>query len=182
MDYLVDNKYIEDNIERKLRELELLNLKELDPKLQVRLIEIEKFITSNDFEIKQHIKELRKRMLNISLVANQESVSVTRKTIYNEPVLEKYIKKSIQEEQDYFNDRAIKELKNNLNNLSEKYNKYISNVLNFKLLQLKEKKYLEQVQSLQEELYRTKEVISEKEELIDILRANQKSNILKFNK
>jgi len=94
---------IDETINKKLAELKIPNLKELDINMQSYLLKIEKVLTEFTNERIELIKRYKEKKFNISEICKETKIS--RATIYNhKEIIEKYIQYSIkiQETDDVF--------------------------------------------------------------------------------
>lgn len=173
---------IESIIDTKLSFYELIPYKELDSKLQNRLIETETFIIESENKIKKLIEEIKELKVSKSTIANSKSTSFTRKTIYNEPILRNYIDKSIEDTKDYFNEKKIEKLNLQLNEIKEQYDKVIINTINFNMLKQELRVQQEEIVRLMDENKRKEDLIKDKEKVIQNLKSHiKKDNINTIN-
>lgn len=168
-------------INNKLKEINQKSFEELDSKTQKRLIETETLIENSATEIEDLINKIRKLKLSKTFVANSDSTNFTRKTIYNDGLLEKYIEKCIQDENDYFNETKLERLYEEINVLKEQYDKILDNIIYTNVLRLEVEKYKKEILRLIEEKEKLKSINNEKEIIIrnlkNIMIANNITNI-----
>ena len=116
-------------IKNKLDKYELTSYDELDIKTQKRLLMIEESIDSLIVNFKKSIDSAKESIPNITNIIKCDKVSISRKTIYNQEILRKYIELSINDFPDYFNEKRVKKLENELNNLQDMYYNVIDNII-----------------------------------------------------
>ncbi|KZL89420.1 hypothetical protein [Clostridium magnum] len=162
------------NIDLKLKNYGLSLFDELDNKSQERLIQIEEFIIKNREEVENYILQAKKLKLSISSVADSQDTKFTRKTVYNDAILKKFLEKSIEDEPDYFNEMKLKKLTEKLGALKEQYDKVINNILDVKILDLTIKEYKKEINRLCDINQGLNSVLSEKERTIQYLKSNNK--------
>ncbi len=120
---------IVEQVKNKLYKHDLPSYDELDVKTQQRLCMLEESINILIINLKKSIDEAKESMPNITSIIKNDKVNISRKTIYNQEILRKYIELSIDDLPDYFNERRIKKLELELNNLKDMYDKVIDNII-----------------------------------------------------
>lgn len=116
-------------IKNKLDKYELASYDELEIKTQQRLLMIEQAISTLTINLKKSINSAKESMPNITNIIKSDQVNISRKTIYNQQILKKYIELSINDLPDYFNEKKVKSLENRLDDLNKLYYKVIDNII-----------------------------------------------------
>lgn len=116
-------------IKNKLDKYELASYDELEIKTQQRLLMIEQAISTLIINLKKSINSAKESMPNITNIIKSDQVNISRKTIYNQQILKKYIELSINDLPDYFNEKKVKSLENRLDDLNKLYYKVIDNII-----------------------------------------------------
>lgn len=116
-------------IKNKLDKYELASYDELEIKTQQRLLMIEQAISTLTINLKKSINSAKESMPNITNIIKSDQVNISRKTIYNQQILKKYIELSINDLPDYFNEKKVRSLENRLDELNELYYKVIDNII-----------------------------------------------------
>ncbi|MDU7364101.1 hypothetical protein [Clostridium sp.] len=139
---------LDKKIELRLSECNLSNFSDLPEKTQKRLIQIEEYVINNESIMGRLLDEIRKLRITKSAIASSDVINISRKTIYNDDILNIYIDNIIKNQEDIFNLKKISKLETEIKDLNELNNSLVNNVINFNLLKLKLKEYEEENKSL----------------------------------
>lgn len=80
-------------------------------------------------------EQLKEIKLGKSSIAKSEHTDFSRKTIYNDDTLFEYIEGSIRDSGDYFNERQLNKLSDDLSELKELNDNLLSNIINALMLE-----------------------------------------------
>ncbi|NFQ58451.1 hypothetical protein FDF91_17110, partial [Clostridium botulinum] len=116
-------------IEKKLKKYFNKSYKELDEKEKERIYKIEFFIQDNNKKCSELLEKIKELKLTKVSIANSEEIGISRKTLYNDKVIQKYIEESIKEQDDYINNNKLNDLQAKYNELKEQYTKIINNII-----------------------------------------------------
>jgi hypothetical protein len=164
-----------DRINEKLCVYKLASFSDIDDKTKQRLMQIETYVIRSKESIYKLLLEIRKLRLNKSTIANASEVEFSRKTIYNVLLLNEYIEKSIEEEEDYLNEKAVNLLKDQLAIMTAQYNKVIENIIDTNILKHELEVGKKEIQNLldrNEQLYK---IIEEKNNTIQNLKKDSRT-------
>ncbi|MCI6693370.1 MAG: hypothetical protein MR510_12965 [Clostridium sp.] len=120
---------IVEQVKNKLNKYDLPLYDELDIKTQQRLCMLEESINILIINLKKSIDDAKLSMPNITNIIKYDKVDISRKTIYNQDILKKYIELTINDLPDYFNEKKMRKLEDELNNLKDMYYKVIDNII-----------------------------------------------------
>ncbi|MFU0825480.1 hypothetical protein [Clostridium sp.] len=169
---------IEQIINDKLSAINYPSYEKLDAKTQKRLFEIENLVMNSHAEIQKLIVEIKKLKLSKSYIANSKNTSFTRKTVYNDKLLEQYIEKCIQDEDDYFTERKVEQLHMELKEIKGQYDKVLDNIIYVNVLRVEVENYKKEILRLTEDKEKIQSIIDEKDKIIKNLKNIMKdSNI-----
>jgi hypothetical protein len=170
--------FIEQRIKEKLFEIKGPLFEELDCKAQGRLKEVEMEINRREQECEQIIKTISNLKITKSAIANSNQTSFTRKTLYNDSILNQYVDYSINQENDYFNDRKLTYLKKQHTDLKSQYEKVLFHLTENNVLELEIKKLKEEIGYLSDRSKVLEEKLIEKDIKIRNLQKNIEHNNL----
>lgn len=173
-----------DIVIEKLEKYQLTSLGTITEKNMSRLIVIEEYIQKNANKTKILLKEIKHLELTKVGVASCDEIKISRKTIYNEKnnILRHYIENSILEKEDYFNEKKMIDLKNQLNEFKIIYEKILDKVIEVNTLKLTMKHYETQAERLMIENENLYIISAEKDKVIKKLQAEnvKHNNILEL--
>jgi hypothetical protein len=169
---------IEHIVIEKLNRYNLVELNKLSDKNKERLFRIEKYIQDNNNRIKQLIIELKELELSRVSISNCEDIGISRRTIYNDDILNEYISYSIEEKEDYLNEKKIQALKQQLKEMGGCYNRILDNIIDINILKSNITEYKNQLTVLLDRNNNLKTLIYEKENIIKDLKKKLMSNNL----
>ncbi|WP_455795499.1 hypothetical protein [Clostridium butyricum] len=147
----MEKRFVEESIIEKLNKYLKMNYEELSDKEKERLYKIELFIQDNNKRCNELISELKQLKLTKVSISNTKEIGLSRKTLYNDKVIQKYIEKSIIEQKDYINNDKLSDLQNKYDELKEQYKKIINNIIEVNVLNEKIEEYEERISSLTEQ-------------------------------
>lgn len=133
----MEKRFVEESIIEKLNKYLKMNYEELSDKEKERLYKIELFIQDNNKRCNELISELKQLKLTKVSISNTKEIGLSRKTLYNDKVIQKYIEKSIIEQKDYINNDKLSDLQNKYDELKEQYKKIINNIIEVNVLNYK---------------------------------------------
>lgn len=109
-------------------------LSELSPKTLDRLIKLESYIEEVEQINKKQVADIKGRKLTKSFIANTSELGISRKTLYNDKVLLKYVDLKILEQKKYFNEKSYIKLKEAYEDLEKQYEKVTDHLLENSIL------------------------------------------------
>lgn len=171
---------LEASIKDKLERYQLTPFEALDKKTQERLLQTEKAIEEIETKSKMLYEQLKKIKLNRLLIVNSEYIGFSRKTSYNDEILNRYIENSINDSEDYFNEMQVNKLSEDLSELKELNDNIISNIINTLILENELNKIKDTVESLKIRNDKLLSIIKEKEGIIRNLQKG--NNVVPFKK
>jgi hypothetical protein len=157
---------IGERVKQKLIMYKLDDYDLLDERNKERLIRIEKYISSNIDKIDSLIKEIKELRLNKVNIANKNEIGISRKTIYNNDVINKYIDFELLYQPDVFNEIKIQNLKHQYDLINEEYNKLLINIIETKLLEYQLEQYKKEIKALVKSNETKSIIIKEKDQKI----------------
>lgn len=158
----------------------IINIKELNyndiPKKSLdRIIKVEVIIQelykSNDMLI----ESIKNNKLSITFFAEDKKLGITRRSIYADEYLLRYINKRIEEQKDYFNLERLKYIieKNEL--LQEEYNKVMDNIIDTFDMKINIEAYKDNINQLLEQDNKLRDIIKIQQKTINNLNNELKS-------
>lgn len=108
---------------------------EISKKTLQRLINFEEYADSIEKLNSVSIEEIKKRKMTKVSVSNAPGLNISRKTLYNDKILLKYVEARIEKQPDYLNEVKLKKLKNKYDELEEQYDKITDHLLDTSILQ-----------------------------------------------
>lgn len=150
---------IVDEIKEKLKKYSIADYDELNNKEKERLYKIQEFIHKNTVRYEQLQDELKNLRLTKVQIANAKEIGLSRKTLYNDKVVQKFIEVSIQGQNYNIKNEKLYDLQNKYNELKEQYTKIISNLIETNLLYEKIYRYEETISALTKQNENLKSII-----------------------
>ena len=150
---------IVDEIKEKLKKYSIADYDELNDKEKERLYKIQEFIHKNTVRYEQLQDELKNLRLTKVKIANAKEIGLSRKTLYNDKVVQKFIEVSIQGQNYNIKNEKLYDLQNKYNELKEQYTKIISNLIETNLLYEKIDRYEETISALTKQNENLKSII-----------------------
>lgn len=150
---------IVDEIKEKLKKYSIADYYELNNKEKERLYKIQEFIHKNTVRYEQLQDELKNLRLTKVQIANAKEIGLSRKTLYNDKVVQKFIEVSIQGQNYNIKNEKLYDLQNKYNELKEQYTKIISNLIETNLLYEKIYRYEETISALTKQNENLKSII-----------------------
>ena len=150
---------IVDEIKEKHKKYSIADYDELNDKEKERLYKIQEFIHKNTVRYEQLQDELKNLRLTKVQIANAKEIGLSRKTLYNDKVVQKFIEVSIQGQNYNIKNEKLYDLQNKYNELKEQYTKIISNLIETNLLYEKIDRYEETISALTKQNENLKSII-----------------------
>ncbi|EJT5918383.1 hypothetical protein QTI39_01420 [Clostridium perfringens] len=120
---------IKENILKKFEKYNLGIYDELNEKEKLRIYEIESTLIDRNNEIIDLIAFVKKKIPNISNIIESPKVNISRKTVYNNNILKEYIENSLDDLDDYFNEKKLKKVEEKYIDLENLYDRIIVNII-----------------------------------------------------
>lgn len=165
----MEEKIIE-TIEKKIKKYFNKDFEELEEKQKERIYKIESFIQDNNKKSSELLEKIKGLKLTKVSIANSEEIGISRKTLYNDKVLQKYIEESIKD-QSYYNNNKLNDLQTKYNELKNQYNKIINNVIEVNVLKIKIEEYEQKISLLTQNNEELKKIIFEEKNKISKIRS-----------
>jgi hypothetical protein len=159
------DKLIND-IEEKLLSFSMNSFAHYDKKTQDRLIEIEQAWNDIHNKNEQLYLQLKENLLNRSKLLEHEFISFSRKTSYNDSIINLYIDNVIPLLPDYFNENKLESLKKQVVDLQMMYNSILRQNISTILLQQEIEELKKLVKTKESRVYALHEIINEKDKII----------------
>lgn len=169
---------VEQKVREKLSNINALLYEDLDIKTQVRLKEVEMEISERELESQKVVRKINDLKITKSAIANSRHTSFTRKTLYNDQILNQYVDYSISQVNDYLNEGKMAYLKKQNSELKNQYQKVLLHITERNVLELEIKKLREEIDYLLSRNSTLQEKLIEKERKIGILQKNINLNNL----
>lgn len=150
---------IVDEIKEKLKKYSIADYDELNDKEKERLYKIQEFIHKNTVRYEKLQDEVKHLKLTKVQIANAKEIGLSRKTLYNDKVVQKFIEVSIQGQDYNIKNEKLYDLQNKYNELKEQYTKIISNLIETNLLYEKIDRYEETIAALTRQNENLKSII-----------------------
>lgn len=176
----IEDNILKDIVNAKLYSFNMESLDKLENKTVKRILETEFFIQYSNKRISDSIDEIKSNLISITNLAKSDIITCSRKTLYNDKVLNKYIEKSAEIETDYFNSKELKKVQNNYNDLSNLYDKLLVNIIDIYELKSQIKELNKEILNLHEEKNNLYECLVEKDKEIYELKMKLKSNNIRI--
>lgn len=180
IEFNIEDKVLKTIIDAKLSQFNMDNLDKLKDKTVQRLLEIEFFIQYSNKCIAQNINEIKNNRLSMTNLEKSNIITCTRKTLYNDTIVNKYIKESIKLEEDYFNSKELKKLQADYDNLLNLNDKLLVNIIDIHELKSQIKELNKEILNLHEEKNNLYECLVEKDKEIYELKIKLKSNNIRI--
>ena len=178
--FKIEDNILKDIVNAKLYSFNMESLDKLENKTVKRILETEFFIQYSNKRISDSIDEIKSNLISITNLAKSDIITCSRKTLYNDKVLNKYIEKSAEIETDYFNSKELKKVQNNYNDLSNLYDKLLVNIIDIYELKSQIKELNKEILNLHEEKNNLYECLVEKDKEIYELKMKLKSNNIRI--
>lgn len=178
--FKIEDNILKDIVNAKLYSFNMESLDKLENKTVKRILETEFFIQYSNKRISDNIDEIKSNLISITNLAKSDIITCSRKTLYNDKVLNKYIEKSAEIETDYFNSKELKKVQNNYNDLSNLYDKLLVNIIDIYELKSQIKELNKEILNLHEEKNNLYECLVEKDKEIYELKMKLKSNNIRI--
>lgn len=121
---------------------------EIPEKTLQRLINFEEYASNVEKLNRDSVEEIKKRKMTKVSISNSPELNISRKTLYNDKILLKYVESKLEEQDDYFNETRIKKLQNQHNDLKFQYDKITDHILDTSILQAEILQYKERIDEL----------------------------------
>ena len=181
IEFEVPDEALKEVVNAKLSSFDMDPLDKLVDKTIKRLLETEFFIQYSHKHISHGMQEIKDNLVSKSNLDKSGIITCSRKTFYNDDVLRKYIEKSIDNEEDYFNSKVLKKTQENYNKLQTLYDNLYPKVIDKQNLKVRIKELEQELEDLYEEKDNLLQCIEEKDNEISELRSKLRScNIVKF--
>ena len=171
--FKIEDNILKDIVNAKLYSFNMESLDKLENKTEF-------FIQYSNKRISDNIDEIKSNLISITNLAKSDIITCSRKTLYNDKVLNKYIEKSAEIETDYFNSKELKKVQNNYNDLSNLYDKLLVNIIDIYELKSQIKELNKEILNLHEEKNNLYECLVEKDKEIYELKMKLKSNNIRI--
>ena len=178
--FKIEDNILKDIVNAKLYSFNMESLDKLENKTVKRILETEFFIQYSNKRISDNIDEIKSNLISITNLAKSDIITCSRKTLYNDKVLNNYIEKSAEIETDYFNSKELKKVQNNYNDLSNLYDKLLVNIIDIYELKSQIKELNKEILNLHEEKNNLYECLVEKDKEIYELKMKLKSNNIRI--
>ncbi|MEW9502156.1 hypothetical protein [Jeotgalibacillus marinus] len=127
---------------------ELPSTSEIPEKTLQRLINFEEFSYNVEKLNADSIERIKKRKMTKVSISNAPELNISRKTLYNDKILLKYVEAKIEKQDDHFNELKIKKLKDQYHELKLQYDKITDHLLDNSILQAEILQYKERIDEL----------------------------------
>ena len=121
---------------------------EIPEKTLQRLINFEEYANNLEKLNTDSIEEVKKRKMTKVSISNSPELSISRKTLYNDKILLKYVEAKIEKQTDHFNDGRIKKLQDQYHDLKLQYDKITDHLLETSILQAEILQYKKRIEEL----------------------------------
>lgn len=176
VEFEIDDDSLRKIVDEKLTAFNMTSFDILPDKTKKRLIETEFFIQRLNKDIEKRVDLIKNDCLTRLKLSNSDITSYSRKTSYNDSVLNKYIEYSIKNEPDYFNARELNKIKNDYKLLKNLYDNLLDSIIDLENLKLQIKELEEDIISLNKDKDKLRIIIKNKDvkicELSNLLRCN----------
>lgn len=121
---------------------------DISEKTLQRLISFEEY-TSNIEKLNiDSIEKIKNRKMTKVSISNSPELNISRKTLYNDKTLLKYVELKLEKQVDYFNEKRIKKLQEQYHDLKLQYDKITDHLLDTSILQADILQHKERVEEL----------------------------------
>ena len=145
-------EYVCRKIEDRLSECILPQVNELSAKTLESIVEIENYNIFIEERIQHVISELKRLKISKVSIASSKAVNLSRKTIYNNDILNIYIEHIIKNQFDIMNERKIEELKIRIEDLTNENKELIRETIKYNLLLIELKELQDENKHLKESI------------------------------
>ncbi|MED3927971.1 hypothetical protein P4594_23275 [Priestia megaterium] len=174
---------LKEKVQEKLLQINKISFDDLDLKTKERLMEVERFIQEREKEAEELIRRIQELKITKTSITNSNSTHFTRKTLYNDLILNEYVNYSIEKSEGYFNEGKIKRLQQQINDIKNQYNKVLSHITKSTVLELQVEKLKEELEYMLSKNDKLHELIVEKDVTIRVLKEKTRSdNISRLQK
>lgn len=173
---------MENRINERLERCNLPSVLELPEKTVLRVNKIETYVLKQEEEINALINKAKKN--EVTRVSIAQNVGISRKTLYNDEILKAYCEDIIKSINDNFNEEKVKKLESQVNEINNRYQKLLNNIIDVNDLKIKIKEYEKEISRLINRNDELERMIYEKNEIIDKLnnKPNKSENLITFKK
>ncbi|MGL6173657.1 MAG: hypothetical protein ACRC1P_03525 [Cellulosilyticaceae bacterium] len=156
-----------ENIKQRLKEYNMLPYEKISPKTQDRLLEVQRVINEKEEKRQKAIAMIEEAKITKSDIVGSEAISFSRKTLYNDEVLNLYLENVIKNEIEYKDLKEdLKDMKEKNKKLKEEYDLLLENIIDQYDIECELKKIKEQHATLQKRQFEFLDLINEKEDMI----------------
>lgn len=141
------DKYI-DRINSILIQEGLPSSSEIPKKTLQRILDFERYAGNIEFQNGVAIEDMKKRKMTKLAVSKSSKLNISRKTLYNDKILLKYVETRIEKQPDHFNEKKIKRLQDQNRELKLQYNKITDHLLDTSILQAEILQHQEKIEEL----------------------------------
>ncbi|MBD8007073.1 hypothetical protein [Bacillus norwichensis] len=113
-----------------------------------RLINFEEYASNVEKLNTESIEEIKKRKMTKVSISNSPELNISRKTLYNDKILLKYVEAKIEKQVDYFNEKKLMKLQEQYQELKLQYEKVTDHLLDTSILQAEILQYKEKIEEL----------------------------------
>ncbi|WP_144460376.1 hypothetical protein [Siminovitchia fortis] len=113
-----------------------------------RLINFEEYASNVEKLNTESIEEIKKRKMTKVSISNSHELNISRKTLYNDKILLKYVEAKIEKQVDYFNEKKLMKLQEQYQELKLQYEKVTDHLLDTSILQAEILQYKEKIEEL----------------------------------
>lgn len=121
---------------------------EISEKTLQRLVNFEEYASNVEKLNTDSVEEIKKRKMTKVSISNSPELKISRKTLYNDKILLKYVESKLEMQVDYFNETRIKKLQDQYNDLKLQYDKITDHLLDTSILQAEILQYKEKIEEL----------------------------------
>lgn len=154
---------------------EIFGQEEVPEKSLNRILKAEKIINDIEVENQELLQKIKDNEINISFFANNKKLGITRKSIYLDKYLLEFLNYKIKNKKDYLNINKVEKLERQLEEFNEEYYKIVDNIIDVFDIRMQSETYQKTVEELLEENKKLKNVIKEKQRVINNLNNELKS-------
>jgi len=131
-----------------LSQNDLPSTNEIPEKTLQRLINFEEYANNVEKLNTDSIEEVKKRKMTKVSISKSPELNISRKTLYNDKILLKYVEAKIEKQADHFNEERIKKLQDQYHDLKLQYDKTTDHLLDTSILQAEILQYKERIEEL----------------------------------
>lgn len=141
------DEYVE-NLNSILIQNGLPSSSEIPEKTLQRIIDFERYAKNIASQNDMAIEGLKQRKMTKLSVSQSGKIIFSRKTLYNDKILLKYVESRIEKQSDYFNEQRIKRLQEHNQVLKSQYDKITNRLLDTSILQAELLQHKEKIEEL----------------------------------